>query len=169
MSTKTTWRPRVLFVLSLLAAHGSWADQITLKNGDRVTGAIVKKDGKTLTIKTESLGTVTVPWEQVVTIQSDAPLNVVLTDGKTVQATLQTLTPAEVVTIRNADEQRAYERLLRPGWGQLWAGTATIGLAGRWCLPSRQVMMEAAIVVLPVPPFPVIAMVYLIVKAVHTC
>ena len=130
MSTKTTWRPRVLFVLSLLAAHGSWADQITLKNGDRVTGAIVKKDGKTLTIKTESLGTVAVPWEQVVTIQSDAPLNVVLTDGKTVQATLQTLTPAEVVTIRNADEQRAYERLLRPGWGQLWAGTATIGFAG---------------------------------------
>jgi putative salt-induced outer membrane protein YdiY len=113
-----------------LAAHGSWADQVTLKNGDRVTGAIVKKDGKTLTIKTESLGPVTVPWEQVVTIQSDAPLNVVLTDGKTVQATLQTLKPTEVVTIRNADEQKAYERLLRPGWGQLWAGTATIGLAG---------------------------------------
>jgi putative salt-induced outer membrane protein len=86
---------------------------------------------------------VTVAWEQVATIKSDAPLNVVLPDGKTVQATLQTsegkvelketrqtLAPAEVVTIRNAEEQRAYERLLRPGWGELWAGTATIGLAG---------------------------------------
>lgn len=143
MSTRTNWRPRVLFVLSLLAAYGVQADQITLKNGDRVTGAIVKKDGKTLTIKTESLGTLTVPWEQVVTIRSDGPLNVVLPDGKTVQATLQTsegkvelketrqtLTPAEVVTIRDADEQKAYERLLHPGWGQLWAGTATIGFAG---------------------------------------
>jgi len=119
-----------LFCSVSLGSTRKLADQITLKNGDRVTGAIVKKDGKTLTIKTESLGTVAVPWEQVVTIQSDAPLNVVLTDGKTVQATLQTLTPAEVVTIRNADEQRAYERLLRPGWGQLWAGTATIGFAG---------------------------------------
>ena len=143
MSTSTNWRARVLLVVSLLAAHGVQADQITLKNGDRVTGAIVKKDGKTLTVKTESLGIVTVPWEQVVTIQSDAPLNVVLPDGKTVQATLQTsegkvelketrqtLAPAEVVTIRNADEQKAYERLLNPGWGQLWAGAATIGFAG---------------------------------------
>ena len=66
-----------------------------------------------------------------------------LPDGKTVQSTLQTsegkvelkelrqaVAPAEVITIRNADEQKAYERLLSPGWGQLWAGTATIGLAG---------------------------------------
>ena len=44
--------------------------------------------------------------------------------------TRQTLTLAEVVTIRNADEQKAYERLLNPPWSRLWAGTATIGFAG---------------------------------------
>ena len=140
---RANWRPQVLFLLIFVAAHGGLADQITLKNGDRITGAIVKKDGKTLTVKTGAFGTVTVPWEEVVTIQSDAPLNVVLPDGKTVQATLQTsegkvelketrqtLTPAEVVTIRNADEQAVYERLLNPPWSRLWAGTATIGFAG---------------------------------------
>ena len=89
--TRTTYRPRVLFLLSLLAAQGGLADQITLKNGDRLTGAIVKKDGKTLTVKTDSIGVVTLPWDQVTAIQSDAPLNVVLPDGKTVQATLQTI------------------------------------------------------------------------------
>jgi putative salt-induced outer membrane protein YdiY len=126
-----------------VAVHGGWADQITLKNGDRVTGAIVKQDGKTLTIKTAAFGTVTVPWKEVVTIQSDAPLNVVLPDGKTVQATLatsggkielketgQTIAPADVATIRNTDEQAAYERLLNPPFSRLWAGTATIGFAG---------------------------------------
>jgi putative salt-induced outer membrane protein YdiY len=141
--TRTNCRPGVLLLLSLIAVLGGRADQVTLKNGDRVTGAIVKKDGKTLTLKTDAFGIVTAAWDQVATVQSDAPLNVVLPDGKTVQATLhtsegkvelketrQTLTPAEVVTIRNADEQKAYERLLRPGWGQLWAGTATIGFAG---------------------------------------
>ena len=79
--------------------------------------------------------------DHVVTREDD--LQVVLPDGKTVQSTLQTsegkvelkelrqaVAPAEVITIRNADEQKAYERLLSPGWGQLWAGTATIGLAG---------------------------------------
>jgi putative salt-induced outer membrane protein YdiY len=40
------------------------------------------------------------------------------------------LAPAEVATIRDADEQKAYERLLHPGWGQLWAGTASLGFAG---------------------------------------
>jgi putative salt-induced outer membrane protein len=142
--TRTNCRSQLLFLLSLLAVQGVLlADRITLKNGDRLTGAIVKKDGKTLTLKTDSVGTVTLPWDQVIEIQSDAPLNVVLPDGKTVQATLQTsagkvelketrqtLTLAELGTIRNADEQKAYERLLNPPWSRLWAGTATIGFAG---------------------------------------
>lgn len=141
--TRTTYKPQVLFLLSMIAVQGVLADQITLKNGDRLTGAIVKKDGKTLTVKTDAFGIVTLPWDQVTAIQSDAPLNVVLPDGKTVQATLQTtagkvelketrqtLTPAEIVTIRNADEQKAYERLLNPPWSRPWAGTATIGFAG---------------------------------------
>ena len=130
-------------MLFISTAFAGWADQVTLKNGDRVTGAIVKKDGKTLTVKTASYGTLALPWEEVVALQSEKPLYVVLPDGKTTQATLraaegklelietrQALALAEVVSIRNADEQRAYERLLRPGWDELWAGTATIGFAG---------------------------------------
>jgi putative salt-induced outer membrane protein YdiY len=34
------------------------------------------------------------------------------------------------MAIRNADEQRGYERLLHPGWGQLWTGSGTLGWAG---------------------------------------
>jgi hypothetical protein len=69
----------------------------------------------------------------------------VLLDGKTVQGTLATtngkvevvtedtkltVAPAEVATIRNADEQKAYERLEKPGWGDLWSGGGNVGLAG---------------------------------------
>ncbi len=39
-----------------------------MKNGDRVTGSIVKKDGKNLTIKTEQFGVVTTSWDQVVSV-----------------------------------------------------------------------------------------------------
>ncbi len=133
----------VSFFFSLAAAQISMADQVTLKNGDRVTGAIVKMDGKTLTVKSEFFGTVTMPWAQVAAIQSDAQLNVVLPTGETVRATLRTaqdkvelqetqrsLALSEVITIRNAAEQRAYERLLNPGWRELWAGSITFGLAG---------------------------------------
>lgn len=122
-----------------------WADQIVLKNGDRVSGTIVKKDGKEITIKAANFGLITTAWDQVESITADQPVTVVLQGGNTVRGTLATadgkvgvttertrvsVTPAEILTLRNAEEQQAYERKLRPGWRQLWAGTATLGLAG---------------------------------------
>jgi hypothetical protein len=117
------------------------ADVLVMKNGDRVTGSIVKKDGNTVTVKTALFGTITVPWDQVDSVKTDAPLNVVLADGKEAQSNLttangkvevagQTVAPADVKVLRNADEQEAYQRLLHPGLTDLWAGTGTIGFAG---------------------------------------
>jgi putative salt-induced outer membrane protein YdiY len=123
----------------------AWADQIVFKNGDRVTGSIVKQDGKTITIKTDHFGVVAAPWEQVASITADKPLTVVLQDGRTVQGTLSTTgttievvtpagrvaaTPLQITTLRDAGEQAAFERLQNPGLGDLWAGAATLGLAG---------------------------------------
>jgi hypothetical protein len=114
---------------------------LVMKNGDRVTGSIVKKDGNTVTVKTALFGTITVPWDQVDSAKTDTPLNVVLADGKEAQSNLsttngkvevagQTVAPADVKVLRNADEQREYQRFLHPGWTNLWAGTGTIGFAG---------------------------------------
>jgi putative salt-induced outer membrane protein YdiY len=130
---------------AVLCGHLAWADVITLKNGDRVTGSIVKKSGKDITIKTDKFGVVTADWGEVESVKSDKPVNLVLQDGKTVQGTLATVdgkvevvskdatlkvAPADVATIRDAAEQQAYERLLHPGWGELWTGTGTVGFAG---------------------------------------
>lgn len=116
-----------------------------MKNGDKVTGSIIKKDGKNLTVKTDQFGVVTTSWDQVESVQVDKPVNVVLPNSKTVQGTIVTtngklevttkdtklsLALAEITTIRNDDEEKAYERLLKPTWAQLWAGAGTLGLAG---------------------------------------
>ncbi len=121
------------------------ADQVVLKNGDRVTGSIVKKDAKQITIQTDMFGLVSAAWDQVASIVADKPLNVALPDGKTVVGTLResggkveiassgatiTVAPQEIATIRNAAEQRAFERLQQPGWLDLWAGGGSIGFAG---------------------------------------
>jgi putative salt-induced outer membrane protein YdiY len=128
-----------------LAVLPLMADQITMKNGDRVTGAIVKKDAATLTIKTELFGVVTLPWDKVESVKVETPVNVVTADGKTVKGTIATdagkltvlsgeakavVAPAEIVALRNDAEQKAFERLQNPGWLQLWAGNALIGFAG---------------------------------------
>ena len=55
-----------------------FADQIGLKNGDRLTGTIEKSDDKTLVIKTEFAGEVTVKWPAVQEITSTQSLHVTL-------------------------------------------------------------------------------------------
>jgi putative salt-induced outer membrane protein YdiY len=123
----------------------AWADQIVMKNGDRVTGSIIKKDNKTLTIKTDHFGVVVTSWDQVESIIAEKPIHIVLSDGRAVQGTLTAsggkaevttsqaklnLVPADIAVMRNDDEENAYQRYLHPGWGQLWTGTGTIGFAG---------------------------------------
>ena len=134
-----------LLVCLLAFACALAADQVTLKNGDRVTGKIVKKDGGTLTLKSEFLGVVSIPWAQIDTITADEPITVVLPGGQSVQGKIVTrdgrieietagerreATLTDIEALRDAAEQRAYERLLEPGLMQLWAGGATFGLAG---------------------------------------
>ncbi len=131
----------VLLIYSL--GHSAFADQITLKNGDRITGEIVKKDEKVITVKSAFFGTVVVPWGEIQTVKSDTPVTVVLEGGETLKATLapaegkvelveqrRTLEPGQVAAIRNAAEEAAFERLEHPRLYDLWVGTGTFGIAG---------------------------------------
>jgi hypothetical protein len=134
-----------------LAAYPVWGDQITLKNGDRITGAIVKKEGNNLTVKSDLMGAVTVPWDQVTDIKTTETLNVVLSGQKAefpevTKATISeangqitlsggeggpiTVAPSRIDAIRNAVEEMSYERMLRPSLLELWTGAASVGLSG---------------------------------------
>ncbi len=117
------------------------ADVIVMKNGDRVTGSIVKKDGNNVTMKSKLFGDITLPWDQIDSVQTDLPLNVELSNGKTAQSPLATtngqiqvagqpVPPGDVKVLRDAAEEKEYERRLHPGFTQLWTGTGTIGWAG---------------------------------------
>ena len=120
------------------------ADQVTLKNGDMVTGQIIKKDGGNLTIKTDLMGEVTIPWNAVTSVKSDNPLFVKLPSGQQVNGKISTegqdlavATPSttatapigQVATIRNPAEEQKYERFLNPGWLDLWAGYVDLGFS----------------------------------------
>lgn len=135
---------RLFSALYLLLAPALRADQVLLTNGDIITGSVVKKDGATLTLKSDVLGVVSMPWSAVKSLKSEEKLTVVLPGGETVTGTVATTGDAlqvaagaatrsaplkEVSVLRNAAEQRAWERLQSPGWGQLWAGFFDLGLA----------------------------------------
>ena len=126
-------------------SSAGFADRVTLKNGDRLTGTVVKSDGKTLVLHTDAAGDVSIKFEDVQEIKSDADLHVSLKDGKTAVGPVTTTdgkleiatksggtveAPKEDVTlIRNDAEQQAYDKSLHPGLLHGWNGGANVGFS----------------------------------------
>lgn len=71
-----------LLMMMILCLHGAHADQIVLKNGDRLTGKVVSKDEKTLTYRTEYAGVIKVQWKDVVSITTEEPVTVMSANGQ---------------------------------------------------------------------------------------
>ena len=143
-------RRSALLALGLcLCAGRTLADQVTLKNGDRLTGTIVKSDTKVLVIKTEFTGDVNVQWDAITAIASSQPLHLTLKDGQTIVGTVSTTDSKfevatketgavvtakdSVVTVRNDAEEKAYvaeiERLRHPHLMDFWSGLLDTSLS----------------------------------------
>jgi putative salt-induced outer membrane protein YdiY len=134
----------LLFMLFAFGCSDLFADQVVIKNGDRLTGTIVKSDEKELIIKTEFAGDVTVKWPAVQGVTSATPLHIGLKSGKTLVGPVSTTdgklevatksgaveAPKEdVVLIRNESEQTTYEQSLHPTLRQNWEGGTNVGFA----------------------------------------
>ncbi len=137
----------LIFTLILLSCSAVFADQITLKNGDRLTGKIIKKDGDSIVIKTEAAGEVKILWSAVGKIDSDEPLNIKLADGRLVKGVVETedskievatkdagtveIAKENVEIVRSNEEQAKFEaeeaRLRNPGLLELWRGSVNAG------------------------------------------
>ena len=123
------------------------ADQLNLKNGDRLTGEIAKSDSKTLTLKTTYAGEVSVALDSIEQLSSDQPLYLTLSDGQTLVGTVALTTGrfevttretatvkvdrSAVQTIRSKAEHDAYlaevERYRNPRLIDLWGGSLDLG------------------------------------------
>jgi putative salt-induced outer membrane protein len=135
----------IALIVFLAFAPAALADQITLKNGDHLTGTVVKSDGKTLVLHTEFAGDVTLQFEAITQITTDKPLHVALKNGQTVVGPITAsdgkidvattsgapveTTKESVVAIRNDADQLAYEKALHPGLLQGWTGAANVGFS----------------------------------------
>ena len=127
----------VLVCLSLVA------DQVTLKNGDRLTGKILTTDDKTLVLKTDYAGEIKLDRAVIATVTSDAPLNVtpkggekvagkVETAGDTIRVGGQSIAISDAY-IRDDAAQKAWEReqerVSHPKLNDFWAGSFGFNLA----------------------------------------
>jgi len=137
-----------ILLLLFFFALNTRADQVTLKNGDRLSGIIVKSDGKTLLIKSDLAGDVTIQWDAITSMVSAKPLHLGLKDGQTIVGNVTTSdgkfevatketgevsAPKDsVVTVRSDDEEKSYDaeldRLRNPRLTDFWSGLVDTGL-----------------------------------------
>lgn len=142
-------RALILILLAGPLAIRVGADQVTLKNGDRLSGTIVKADDKILVLKSEFAGDVNIQWPAVTAIQSAGTLYIGLKDGRTISGVVTTRGENLVVAKANAgsatepkvnvtfirDEAeeavfvREEERRTHPSLTDFWGGFLDTGLA----------------------------------------
>ena len=142
MLKKLVSRALVFVVFAVIYAS---AEQVSLKNGDHLSGAIVSMDGKKLVIKTTYAGDVSIDWAEVSQFSSDKDTLVVTKADKqlmsgsvssegsdilvaTTQGT-ERVPRGDVSTMRSPADQAAYEKSLHPGMLEGWTGGGNFGFA----------------------------------------
>lgn len=135
----------IALIAFLGLASAVFADQITLKNGDHLSGTVVKSDGKTLVLHTDYAGDVTVQFDAITQLTTDKELHVTTADKKTIVGPVTTsdgkievatkaagtveVAPAKVVLMRNDAEQETYDKSLHPGLLHGWNGGVSVGFS----------------------------------------
>lgn len=139
----------ILLLFGTFFAGVAHADEVTLKNGDRLTGTIVKSDAKMLVLKSDFAGDVSIQWDAITSIQSTQSLYLGLKDGQTIAGTVGTsdgefvvttksagtvtTSKDSVVAVRNEAEQTAFnneiDRLRNPHLTDFWSGFLDTGLS----------------------------------------
>ncbi len=136
-------RQLVSFVafLILITTIPALADQVSLKNGDRLTGTIVQSDGKNLVLHTEYAGDLTLKWDAVKGIESSEALRVELPNGRTAVGPVSTSegmvkvatsngeVAAPVSGVKALSQEAAYEKTERLGLLEGWKGGINAGFS----------------------------------------
>lgn len=133
-------------LLCVMCASVALADQVTLKNGDRLSGTIVSGDTKKLQLKTDFGGDISIDWATVVGIESSQDLTITTKDGKKSAGKVTTTSDGkfvvnggapiakdDVTAVRNQTEQQAFDvataKMEHPKFTYFWGGVADGGLA----------------------------------------
>jgi putative salt-induced outer membrane protein YdiY len=91
-------------VFAFLAPGPAEADEVFLKNGDRLTGKVISLEAGTLVFNTSYAGDLPIKWGEVVNLRTESPVRVVLGDTTTA---LGLVTPGDFGKVRVKTDQIA--------------------------------------------------------------
>ena len=143
------WRKFGLLLVLAACSAAIRADQLLLKNGDRLTGKIVRSDARELTLQTQYAGAIKVQRGAIASISSEQTLNLFTTDGqryvgavatdnnhfriKTADSRIMNAPVESIAIIRSGEEQTRFEaeeeRYRHPGLFELWHTSFDFGMS----------------------------------------
>ena len=132
----------MLFTIPISAV----ADQVTLANGDHLTGKVLKLESGKLALESAYAGTIMLKWEAVKQLVMDTPVYIQTGKDREVKAASVNRSDSELIiadtagaevrvqagdvtVIRSEAERAAYDASLHPGFMSGWAGGANFGFA----------------------------------------
>jgi putative salt-induced outer membrane protein YdiY len=114
-------------ILALCAVCGrAAADEVRLRNGDRLTGKVVEASGGKLKLKTDAAGEVTVDLKAVETFSTDSPVEVRLKDGTIRREPVAASQAAGSVTVGGNDVALGSVKSVSTA-GVKWTGAVVVG------------------------------------------
>lgn len=127
----------VFLIMQILWLNQAYADQIFLKNGDVITGKVVKKETEKLVFSTNYAGKIEIAWDDIQSLNTDDPQKVMLSDGTLAKGKIEQsdAESMQLVSDDGTDYQR-YDlnqvKYINPspalsGEGYVWSGHINAG------------------------------------------
>ena len=129
-----------LFPIVLITSmfnHTAVADEIKLKNGDTITGTIIKKETDKLVVNTSYAGDISIAWSEINSLSSTTPIKVILADESSFTGLIEQSEPGRAKIKINqlntkADIDLKELSYINPspefsGIGVAWSGQLNIG------------------------------------------
>jgi putative salt-induced outer membrane protein YdiY len=124
-------------VLLCVTSNITFADQVFFKNGDIITGEIIKKETDQLVFKTSYAGEIKIKWSVISTLISNKPLKLVFDDGTKLNGRVDKTEDGKIIVVSSTDTQsKNYDvnklKYVNPspaltGEGLVWSGHINAG------------------------------------------
>lgn len=104
------------FLVIIFSAEPALADEVILKNGDKLTGTVVKVEGGKLTLKTDYAGSIEIPMVKIKSLFTDQAAEIKMESGEVLKGQLKTSEEGKLVV-----EPGPGRELVTVDWGKVAA------------------------------------------------
>jgi len=96
----------IMITIAFLIAGNSLADEIRLKNGDRLTGQVIRMEAGKLILKTIYAGEISIVWQEVASLKTDGSVKVVLKDETALEGTTEAIEDGKMMLDTGTSSKR---------------------------------------------------------------